>query len=816
MRTLSQDLRYGFRFLRKNPGFTIVAVLTLAVGIACTSTVASWTDGLLRGYSGVPQSDRVAVLEMFTASAPNGATQSSWLDYKHYRDNLKSVTGVILAKQFVFTVGEAANAQPVWGELVSGNYFALLGVTPMLGRSFTDEEASEKPGAYPIAVIGYRLWRARFHGDPSIVGKTVRVNGRELTIIGVTKANFLGTAGFMTLDLWVPVTMGPELGLLGENVFRERSYRDFYLYVRLKPGIRMEQARAEAAIVARNLELANPKTNHGISATTLNTWEQHNGANQMLVGPLRILMAVSIAVLLIVCANVANLLLARSVSRRKEFGIRLALGAGRLRLARQLLTETFLLAVAGAVIGFPLCLWMGESLAALVPNIGLPIISHFENGRIAALTILTCICAALISGAAPALFSLRSGLNESLKVGGRSGSSGSAANRTRRVFVVVEVALAAVALIGASLFLRSFQNARTIYPGFERANVLYGRFFIESASFSETDALRFCTTLKQRLESRTGIQAVSYSDFTPLSGPAGPWVDVAVEGYTPARGETMGVNRSYISPGYFNSLHIPLLDGRDFRENDDRNAPPVMIVNETFAHRFFRAGNPIGHRVRWGGKWVTVAGVAKDSKYFSPAEPPLPFFYAPFRQFYRSSPEMAFYVKTDGDPKRAIATLRGEVAATDPRASAFHAVPFAEYTEIAVLTYRIAAMLLSGLGAISLLLAAVGLYSVMSFAVSQRTREIGIRMAMGARPGNVIGMIIGQGMTLTIVGLAAGIAVAFGVTRLVSSMLVNITAADPISYAAAAVFLGLFALLACYVPARRATRIDPIAALRAE
>jgi predicted permease len=817
MRNLLQDVRFGLRVLSSSPGFATVAVLTLGLGIASTTTVFSWIDSvLLHPYPGTSRSEELAALEMVTRGAPNGGTGISWLDYRDYRDRLTGLSGLAIHRQCAFTLGDGQPARLTWGELVSGNYFDVMGVRPSLGRVFTREESADSLGAYPVAVISARLWRSYFRSDPRIVGKTMRVNRHSLTIVGVVPAEFRGTSPVMQFDFWAPVTMAVALGSLPESAFSDRGYRGMLNTIcRRRAGVSIAQARAEAIALAASLAAANANTNRGISATILPTWEQHNGVNELLRAPLGILLAVSFVVLLIVCANVANLLLARAVRRQREFGIRCALGAGRLRVAVQVLTETLVLAAGGAGVGLLMLLWMQGSLLGMVPSIGFPINGSYAlNGRILGYTAVVCVLAALISGVSPAMFVFRSNLNEVLKEGSRSDTAGAASHRTRSLLVIGEVALATVALVGAGLFMRSFRNIRAIHPGFDASNVLFGRFFIETAGYSGNQIEQFALRLKERMLTAPGVETASYTDFVPLSTTAGPWNYVQVEGYTPARGESTSVNRALVSPGYFATMQIPLLEGRDFCALDERKGAPVMIVNQAFVRRFFRGQNPLGRKVRAAGKWCRVVGVARDSKYFSPAEPPTPHFYLAFQQFYNSSPELYFLVRTAGKPVQTIPLLRRAVTETDPNAAAFHPVPLAEYTEVATFGQKVAANLLGTLGLMCLLLAGMGLYSVMSYSVSQRIPEIGIRMAMGARPWNVIGMVVGQGMALALTGMALGTVAAYATTRLVASMLVRVDATDPEAFVLAGLFLGTVALLAAWLPAFRATRIDPMSALR--
>jgi predicted permease len=817
MRNLLQDVRFGCRVLSGSPGFATVAVLTLGLGIASTTTVFSWIDGvLLHPYPGTSRSNELASLEMITAGAPNGGTAVSWLDYRDYRDGLKGLAGLTVWRQCAFTLGDSQQARLAWGSLVSADFFEVMGVKPLLGRVFTHEEAGDSLGAYPVAVISARLWRGYFHSDAAIAGKTMRVNRHTLTIVGVVPAAFRGSSPVMEYDLWVPVTMGPALGQLSESTFRDRGDRGMLAAIcRRRAGVPIETARAEAMALAASLAAANPKTNRGISATVLHTWEEHTGVNEYLRAPLIILLAVSFVVLLIVCANVANLLLARSVGRQREFGIRFALGAGRSRVARQVLTETLVLAAAGAGVGILMLLWMQGSLIGMVPSIGFPLGTARElNGRILGFTALACVTAALISGVAPALFVFRSNLNEVLKEGSRSDTAGAASRRTRSLLVIAEVALATVALVGAGLFVRSFRNIRAIHPGFDSANVLFGRFFIETTGYTADQIVRFSERLKERLLAAPGVPAVCYTDFVPLSTTAGPYNDVSVEGYTLAEGESTSVNRALVSPDCFATMRIPLLEGRDFNALDQRTSDPVIIVNQAFAKRFFRGQSPLGRKVNVNGKWCRVVGMARDSKYFSPTEAARPFFYKAFQQFYNGSPELHFLARTAGQPAQSIPLLRRAVSDTDPNAAAFHAVPLAEYTQVATIGQKVAANLMAALGLMCLLLAAMGLYSVMSYTVSQRIPEIGIRMAMGARPWNVIAMVVQQGMALALAGMAVGTVAALAVTRLVASLLFHVDAADPLTFVLATGFLGVVALFATWLPAFRATRIDPMPALR--
>lgn len=817
MPKILQDLRFGLRILSASPATAAVAILTLGLGIACTTTAFSWIDTLLlHPFSGANRSQDLAIVEMVTAGAPNGGTSISWPDYRDYRDNLKGISGLAVYRQCAFALGDGIPAKMAWGELVSGNYFEVMGVKPLLGRVFTKEENSDTPGAHPVAVISARLWRSYFQSDPAIAGKTVRVNRHLLTIAGVAPPEFRGTSPVIQYDLWVPVTMGVALGQLRESVFADRGDRGMLESIaRRRPEVSLQQLRAEIEGFSILLAAANPKSNRGVRAVALPPSEAHNGVNEYLRGPLSILLAVSCLVLLIVCANVANLLLARSVGRQREFGIRVAMGASRPRVAAQVLTETLLLAFAGAALGMILLMWMQGWLVEMVPSVGIPVnTSVAVNGRILAFTALACVATALISGTSPALFVFHANLNEVLKESSRSDTAGVASRRTRNFLVIGEVALATVALIGAGLFIRSFQNLRSVNPGFDPKAVLLGRFFIATSGQTGAEIQQFAMRLKQQLAGAPGVEAVSYTDFVPLSTTAGPYNIVQVEGYTPVAGESLSVNRALVSPGYFATMRLPLLEGRDFTARDDRSSEPVIIVDQAFAKRFFNGLPAIGRKVRSAGKWRTIVALAKDSKFFSPAEAASPHFYLPFDQAYNATPELYVFVRTSGNPEQAIPLLRRFVTRTEPSASAFHAVPLAEYVELATFGQKVAANLMGALGLMCLLLAGSGLYSVMSYTVSQRIPEIGIRMTMGASPRNVIAMVVGQGMSLALTGMAVGGVLAFAAAQLVASMLFQVNLADPTTAVVAGLFLTAVALFATWLPAFRATRIDPMNALR--
>jgi predicted permease len=805
MRTLWQDLRYGLRVLRGNPTLTAVAVLTLALGIAVSTTVFSWIDGvLLHPYPGV-QHGRLAVLEMVVGDGRTEDPHLSFLDYHDLRDNLKLVSDIALHMQVPVSIGEGENARRVWCELVSGNYFAMLGVKPILGRVFSPDEYSDKQDAF-VAVISYRLWHAQFHGDPQVLGKTMLANRQKVTVVGVAPPEFHGVTSGLAFDGWVPILRRTEMN---------RGNRHFEATVRLKPGVNLAQAHAEVTAVAAQLAKLYPETNQGYGARLVPVWKAQSGAATILLAPLEILAAACGLVILIACANVANLLLASSTARQHEFGVRLSQGAGPGRLAQQLLTENLLLAALAALLSLPLVSWMGSALLLFLPPTGMPVVFEFPvNGRILGFAVLLSVAAAVAAGVPPVLHSLRVNLNDVLKQGGRTGAAGASSHRISNLLVICEVSLALVALVGAGLFLRSFQNLRAINPGFDPHNVLLARLFLATNDYSSAQEQQFCRRLRNQLAADPGVVGVSYGGRIPLGFGLGPWSNYQVESYVPSRGESMRLYESAVSPGYFELLRIPLLAGRDFRSSDGSGSPCVLIVNEAFTRRYLRGAEPVGRRVVRDEETCTIAGMVKDSRVSSLTEAPQPFVYLSFDQRGSGFDEVPFFVRTAGDPLLAVPLMRREIAAIDPRSSGFEAMPLVEYSSAASFVTKLATTLLGVLGGIGLLLAAVGLYALMAYAVSQRTQEIGVRMALGATPNNVLGLVVRRAMLLTLAGLLIGLAATLAITHLISHMLFQVGAADPLSLGGAVVFLGLVALVASYVPARRATKIDPMAALR--
>lgn len=818
---ITKDVWFGLRILRRSLWFTAIVVFTLALGIAVNTTVFSWINSvLLHPFPEVGDPQELALIETVT---PTGEylVNTSVQDYLDYRDNLKLVSGVGLGRFTPLSIGDKGETARAWAELVSANYFDVLKVKPVLGRAFLPEEVLHD-GAAPVAVISYGMWHSRFGGSPDVLGKTIRLNRHQLTIIGVAPRGFHGSLAGVVFDVWMPTTMATAMGT-GDGTLHYRGTRDqTSTIVRLKPGVTLQQARAEVNALGRRLAELYPDTNRGIDLTVTPLWNGHLGAQGLLLQPLRILMMLSVLLLLIVCANVANLLLARAVTRQSEFGIRMALGAQRSGLATQLLIETLLLAVGGALMGIILVVWLGlgRSLLFVIPVADVPLdlgggIDRSTLGFVLLISVLTT----LLSGTAPALFAARSDLNQTLKESGRSRGAGRGSRRLRGLLIVGEMTIVMVALIGAGLFYRSFQNARSIAPGFDQTNISVSQFYLSYAGYSAREQWDFCRNLRERMESKPGVIGVTYSDAVPMSTASGagstPWHRLDVEGYVPTSNEQMMIHRATVPPGYFNLLRIRLLAGRDFTERDTAEAPLVIIVNETFANRFFQGRNPIGRKVHCEGAEATVVGLVKDGKYHTPIERPTPFFYIPFNQWFAPGLNFSIFLKTAGDPLLMTSVLRHEALSLNQDA-VFNTRLLSDATTGSLFPQHVAASLLAVVSGISLLLAAIGLYSVMSYAVSQRTQEMGIRMALGATPRDVLRLVLREGLLLTVPGLLLGSLIALAGARVVSGMLVNISPADPLTFVSAAAFLVLVAVLASYLPALRSTHVDPAVALRSE
>lgn len=805
------DLRYAFRMLFKSPGFTAVAVLSLGLGIGANTTVFCWIQNvLLRPLAGVARCEELVVL-----TTTRGATMHDTVSLPDLKDaaGLSDVFAGVIGSQ-ITPACLTLDGKPEWvfGQVATANFFDVLGVKPALGRTFRPDE-DQKPGGNPVLVLSHGYWQRRFGGDRTVIGTTVDLNRSSFTIVGVVPAEFRGTMSGLNCDFWAPLSMHRQVANFGSLL--SRSDRWLHTQARLRPGVGIPQAQAAVSLLGEQLERAYPDTNAEFRLRVLPMWKSPYGAQALMLPVLRILMAVSIGVLLIVAANIANLLLARAISRRKEIAVRLAMGAKRARLIRQLLTESVLLGLVGGMAGVLLAHWGVALFAAFVPQTHLPVGYDFHfDARTLGFTCLVAVLAGIAFGLVPAWQTSNGCLNDALREGGRTGSAG-AHHALRSVFVVSQVALALLLLVGAGLCIKGFQKARQVQIGFNPQNLVIAGLRIGMNGYDQTNGLVFYRKLHDRLATLPGVSHAALASWLPLGFEGGPSLHVAAEGYVRKPNEDVSVPYAIVSPHYFDALQIPLLDGRDFHDSDDANGLKVAIVNETMAKRFWPGQNPIGRKFTiWRGEF-TVIGVAKAGKYRSLNEQPRGFFYLPYQQGVWDL-NLGVVVRTQGNPKAMVNTLREAIHSLDPQVEVWANLTMADYIQAAFLAQRITASILTALGAVALILAAMGIYGVMAYVVSQRTQEIGIRMALGAQIGDVLRLIVRQGMTLGLVGVVIGLLGGLAVTRLLSNFLYGVSPFDPVTFLGMAAILALVTLAATLVPALRAARVDPQVALRYE
>jgi macrolide transport system ATP-binding/permease protein len=825
MGTLMHDLRYAVRLLLKNPGFTVVAVLALALGIGANSTIFSLANSVF--LRPLPVSDPGSLVWLFN----DRDVPVSYPDYLDYRREADAFSGALAYSWVPLNLGSAGEAEHVTGVLASANYFELLGVKVVRGRGFLPEE-DQVPGAPPVAVISDALWQRRFAGDPEVIGKPVVLNGQKFSVIGVLPPGFAGTEEAFPRDIWVPLTMRDQLAggaiatsAANENrsLFTDRNARQFNVMARLKPGVSLPQAQAKMDQVAAQLASAHPETNANRHVLVYAAGNGRPSFRAMFRPVTWILLALVALVLLIACANVANLLLARSSARRKEVAIRIALGASRGRLIRQLMTESVLLALLGGAGGLVLSMWTTSLLMALKPSVPLPInINVSTDWRVVSFTFIFALVAGAGFGLVPALQASKPELVPVLKDETSAFGYRHSLFSLRNLLVISQVAMSLVVLVGAGLFLRSLRNAQSINPGFDAPRVLSLSLATGAQGYDENKSGLFYEQLLARVQALPGVQAASIARSAPLSYLYAPSLaaPTIVEGNEPRPGENPPViGNNAVGLNFFQTLGIPLVRGRDFTAEMRAGTPGVAIINETMAHAFFASADPIGKHLRVmrrGGQAVSseIIGVVRDSKYLSLGEDPTPFVYFPYQQNY--SPAMTLLVRSSGDPKSLTTAVRHEVQTLDPNLPPFNVITLSENIDISLFPARFGALLLGGFGVLALVLATVGIYGVMSYSVSKRTHEIGIRMALGAQANSVLRLVVGQGMVLALIGVVVGLAASFALTRVVKSLLYGVSATDLLTFTAIAVLLLGVALLACLVPGRRATKVDPLVALRYE
>jgi macrolide transport system ATP-binding/permease protein len=810
--TTLQDLRFGLRMLRRNPGFSILAILCLTLGIGANAAVFSWVEGILfRPYPAVSHQEQLLALAG-TARGETGATALSWPDFVDLRRNCTLFDSFFVSKITGTTLSIGDRAERTTGSIVSANYFDAIGVHPVLGRGF---EAGEDSGrsAHPVVVISYQLWQGRFKGDPQIIGKTQRLNGVVHTIVGVTPEGFYGTFVGWRMHFWVPASM-EDIFEAGSYKLEDRGARWIESYGRLNPGVSRQQAQSEISAIAKRLEADYPETNRGRGMQLWPLWQTPFNNARTLLPTLEIMLAVVFFVLLIACANVGNLLLVRSFARRHEMTVRQAIGASRGRLLKQLLTEGMILSAFGAAGGLLVAYWCRHALVLLFPARGG--VSMYLPGeidwRVLAVSAGVCLIATLLVGLVPALQSGKIDLAGALKSDSAGVVGGRGRGWVRSGLVVVQVSLSFVLLVGAGLLLQSLQKIRNSSPGFSTHGVLSTAVDLASAGYDLQSAQTFRDELLDRVKALPGVESAAFARATPLGYGSYSESPIAVDGYQPPPEEQPAVEYNEVGEDYFVTMGIPLLSGREFTRADDEKGALVAVVNETMAKRYWSGKDPIGERVQVKGRWMRVVGVAKDSKYQSVRETPKPFFYVPWRQ--NASVGSGMYIRTPLSAETMATAVAREVRALDGRLALYEMITMQEQVDRSTSAQLVAVTLVGVLGGLALLLAAIGLYGVMSYAVSQSSRELGLRMALGAGASNVLRLVMSRGLGLMLGGVLLGGAVALGLTRLMGNMLYKVSPRDPVAFGAAFAVMTIAALAACCLPAWRAARTDPARALR--
>jgi putative ABC transport system permease protein len=812
METLFKDVRHGIRSLLKHPGFTTIAVVTLALGIGANTAMFSVINAVLLRPLPYHEPDRLVTI---WEEMPQRGMYEIPVSFANLRDWVDQTKTLDQISAYTFTnlnlsgVGEPARLGAVRS---SANLFSLVGAAPLLGRLFLPEE--DKEGANRVVILGHALWQSRFGSDSAIIGRSLTLDNQKHTVVGVMPSGFQFPVGFGYLgkvlndpiDLYVPLAAtGKELG---------RGHYSFFAMGRLKPGITIDQARAEMTTIEGRLEQQYPDTNTGIGIKLVPTQEQTVKA----IRPALLVLLGAVAfLLLIACANIANLMLARGASRQKELAIRAALGASRLRVVRLLLSESLMLSLAGGCLGLLLAVWGTNALVALAPD-NIPRLNEVGvDARVFGFTLAVSLVTGIVFGLVPALHAAKPDLNEALKEGLRGSMGSASGKRTRSVLVVVEVALSLVLIIGAGLMIKSFLRLQQMNIGFNPDHVLAVSVSLPSSRYPEDrQQVAFFQEALERLQSLPGIQSAGATTGLPLTLDI-HGSDFRIEGHPePEAGKEMIINTRSVSPGYFGTLGISLIKGRDFSDRDKSEAPAAAIINDELARIYFSGEDPIGKRISFDDRqsWISIVGIIGDVKQLGLDSSAKPEVYFPYLQVV--APEMSLVIRTSSNPLSLAAALKSQIQMIDKDLPIDDAKTMQQLLAESSSGRRFNMLLLSVFAAVALVLAIVGIYGVMSYTVARRTHEIGIRVAVGAQPLDVFRMVIGQGMKLAIIGVACGLAGAFGLTRLMTTMLFGVEPTDPATFVSIAVLLTGVTLVACYIPARRATKVDPLVALRYE
>jgi predicted permease len=811
--TLLDDLRYAVRLLVKNPVFTGVVVLTLALGIGLNTAVFSVIDGLLlRPLPGTRAPDELVQLYR-TYRGDQRFGSNSIPHYLDIRDRSgDTFSGVSLWNFESMNLATGGRNESVLGVMASANHFAVLGVNAALGRTFVPAEDTGR-GAHPVAVLSWATWKTAFGGDPAIVGKGIVLNGRSYSIIGVTPPEFRGMIPLVVPALWVPLSQFDDLRPGSRDSWTQRGNNSYNIIARLKPGVTLPQANEHMKALIAGLKTEHPQDydDSGINLVLQSEAGIHPSFRSAQVGLSSVVMAVVGMLLLIACVNVANLFLARSRDRAREMAIRISLGARRSRLVKQLLTESLLFAGASGLVGVLLARWV----IGIANRIQLPLNVNFSadlhlSPLVVAFAFGVSLITGLLFGLAPALQATNPSLIPALK---GEAPAGQTRSRASKGLVVAQMALSIVLLVSAGLFLRDLQNATTVDKGFVSENLLIANLAPGLQGYTRARSEELYTRLREKLTSLPNVKAVGYTAIVPLGlNESDSYVEIP--GYTPAKNENMSLQNTRVTPGYFEAMGIPLKQGRAFNAQDDSASVRVIVVNEQMANKYWPGTSPVGRTVKYGGRDHTVIGVVPTGKYTRLGEPPTPFYYLALAQHWTEG--MDIVIRTTSDPEAVAPALRAAVTAFDETLPVSDIRTMSKHLGIALMPARLAGAALGIFGLLGLVLASVGMYGVMAYTVSQRRREIGIRMAIGAAAGDVVGMIMKQGLTLVIVGAAIGVAGALGASRLLRGILYGASVVDPVTFVGVPLLLTGVAALASWLPARRASGVDPLEALRRE
>jgi predicted permease len=808
MRALIREFRYGLRALLKSPGFSVIAILTLALGIGANSTIFSWINStLLNPIPGVPHASQYVEL---TAGPAGDDAPLSYADYEDLRDRNHTFSSLIVYSLWSVDITGSAKPERVWAMFSSANYFDALDVHPVLGRQFLPAEGT-KPGGASVVVISNRLWQTYFGGDPSIIGKTIHINKRPYTIVGVAPAVFQGTQSGLRADMWIPVMMAQQF--VSDNILQDRSAHWMLTIGHLKPDVTREQAQADMNILYGQIAKQFPEAHKDRDSLILHPlWRAPFGANYYLRTILFLLIAISGVVLLLACANVANLLLVRGVGRRREMAIRLSVGATRWRLVRQLLAESLLLGLSGGGVAMVLTLWSAGKLSDFVPPAEIPISMSVQADRtVLFATFVISLLTGLIFGILPALRASKLAPAAVLKEESGSASGGRSKARLSSILVVAQIAMSLLLLVCAGLFIRSFRLAEKFNPGFNPHNVLLDWYELGGIGYDQRPGTEFHREVFAKLQALPGVQSVALASWVPL-GFTNSISTIDAEGYVPRPHESMDMDFNRVSPNYLHTMQIPLVAGREFALGDTDKSQLVAIVNQEFARRYWPGADPLGKRLRADGRWFTVVGVAHNSDTDHLNQKPKPVVYLPLFQTYDS--RVTIHARVAGDPLAYAPAVQNAVHELDADLPLFDLMTLDSRIQLNTTDDRIGGVFVGVFGILALVLAAVGVYGVLAYTTRQRTHELGICIALGAEPRDVFGLVLRQGAIRAFLGIVIGLAASFALTRALSSLLFGVSATDPLTFTAVAILLLFVALLACYIPARRAMRIDPVVALR--